>query len=124
MTILDIITHVDQLKPNGYQNATKIGWLSNLDGQIFRDVIATHEGAEITEFNGYDEESLDKELLVPYPFDEDIYTYYLQAQIDKENGEIKKYNNSITQYNNAFLAYANWYNRNHTPKAKVKRFRF
>jgi hypothetical protein len=124
MTIEQAISLVDKLKPNQYLPVLKIKWLSKLDGQIFKEVFATHEDNPITAFEGYTEDDKGKELLVPYPFDEDIYNYFLQAQIDKENGETAKYNQSITLYNNAFLAFQNYWNRTPMPIATSKRFVF
>lgn len=124
MTIEQTISLVDKLKPNQYLPVLKIKWLSKLDGQIFNEVFQTHEGNPIESFEGYTEDDKNKELLVPYPFDEDIYNYFLQAQIDKENGEMNKYNQSITLYNNAFLSFQNYWNRTHMPIAKNKRFVF
>jgi hypothetical protein len=124
MTIEQAISLVDKLKPNQYLPVLKIKWLSKLDGQIFKEVFATHEDNPIIAFDGYTEDDKEKELLVPYPFDEDIYNYFLQAQIDKENGETAKYNQSITLYNNAFLAFQNYWNRTHMPIAISKRFVF
>ena len=74
-------------------------------------------------FNGYTEDSLMTELIVPAPYD-DIYIKWLEAQIDYANGEYGKYNNTITMYNNAYLAFAKAYNREHLPKntASFKNF--
>lgn len=125
MTIAEAINHVDKLKPNQYSQSFKVKWLSKLDGQILKEVFATHEDNPIDNFSGYDDNtSTDTELLVPYPYDEDIYNYFLQSQIDKENGETAKYNQSITLYNNAFLSFQNWYNRTHVPIPKGLRFKF
>lgn len=124
MNISDAIYLVDKLKPNQYSADLKIGWLSKLDGQIFKEVFATHADSPIESFEGYDGSDMDKELLVPYPYDEDIYNYFLQAQIDKENGETAKYNQSITLYNNAFHAFQAWYNRTHLPIPTGQRFVF
>lgn len=125
MTIGDAIAVVDKLKPNHYPGPMKVKWLSNLDGQIFREVITTHEDAEAETFDGYNEQTpMDTRLLVPFPFEQDVYVYYLQAQIDKENGEILKYNQSIAMYNNAYLTFLNWYNTNHMPIHAGKRFLF
>ena len=124
MTLAEAISLVDKLKPNQYVESFKIKWLSKLDGQIYKEVFLTHEDCPIESFDGYSIDSQNTELLVPYPYDEDIYNYYLQAQIDKENGETAKYNQSITLYNNAFLAFQNWYNRTHTPISIGKRFKF
>lgn len=125
MTIAEAIDHVDRLKPNQYAQSFKIKWLSKLDGQIYREIFATHEGNTIENFSGYDETtSEDTELLVPFPYDEDIYNYFLQAQIDKENCETDRYNQTITLYNNAYMAFWNWYNSTHTPIPKRQRFIF
>lgn len=124
MTISDALTLVDRLKPNQYTDTMKVKWLSKLDGQIYKEVFLTHEGNEVESFSGYDEANQDTVLLVPYPYDEDIYNYFLQAQIDKENGEMGKYNQNITLYNNAYRNFQNDYNRTHMPLPKGTRFRF
>ena len=124
MNISDAIYLVDKLKPNQYSTDIKTGWLSKLDGQIFKEVFLTHADSPIESFDGYDGSDPEQELLVPYPYDEDIYNYFLQAQIDKENGETAKYNQSITLYNNAFHAFQAWYNRTHLPIPPGQRFLF
>lgn len=124
MNISDAIYLVDKLKPNQYSTDIKTGWLSKLDGQIFKEVFLTHTDSPIESFEGYDGSDPEQELLVPYPYDEDIYNYFLQAQIDKENGETAKYNQSITLYNNAFHAFQAWYNRTHLPIPTGQRFLF
>lgn len=116
MTISDAITMVDALRPNQYSKDMKIRWLSRLDGMIWQEVIRTHEGAAET-FDGYSSEELEsKEMLVAAPYDEDVYNNYLQAMIDRENGEAGKYSQSITLFNAAFVRWRNWYNREHMAK--------
>lgn len=113
MTISDAITMVDALRPNQYSQDMKIRWLSRLDGMIWQEVIRTHEGAAET-FDGYSSAELEsKEMLVAAPYDEDVYNNYLQAMIDRENGEAGKYSQSITLFNAAFVRWRNWYNREH-----------
>lgn len=124
MTVAEAISTVDRLKPNQHTEAFKIDCLSKLDGLIFKEVYQTHADCPIESFDGYDENSKGTELLVPYPYDADIYTYFLQAHIDKENGDIARYNQSITLYNNAFLTFQNWYNRTHIPLPSATRFKF
>lgn len=125
MTIYEAINLVNKLRPNQYGDNLKIKWLSKLDGQIYKEVFQTHEGNTTESFSGYDDNaSQDTVLLVPYPYDEDIYNYFLQAQIDKENGEMGKYNQNITLYNNAYRNFQNDYNRTHMPLPKGTRFRF
>lgn len=116
MTISDAITMVDALRPNQYSKDMKIRWLSRLDGMIWQEVIRTHEGGAET-FDGYSSEELEsKEMLVAAPYDEDVYNNYLQAMIDRENGEAGKYSQSVTLFNAAFVRWRNWYNREHMAK--------
>ena len=124
MTIKEAIDLTDRMKPNQYDFATKVKWLSKLDGMIFREVILTHAGIHPPFFNGYDNAEPDTKLIVPYPYDEDVYNYFLQAQIDKENGEMTKYNQSSALYNNAYQTYCDWYNRTHRPLPERAAFKF
>lgn len=122
MTIMEALHRIDALKPNGFQNAEKIKWLSILDGVIKNQIIDTHEGESIP-FDGYTEDAeLTKELLVPAPYD-DIYIHWLAMQIDYTNGEYGKYNNSLSVYNTSYAAFENYYNKTHAPK-KANRFMF
>ena len=124
MTIQEAVALVDRMKPNQYDHETKVKWLSKLAGMIFREIIATHDGSTMESFDGYDEANPDMTLLVPYPYDEDVYNYFLQSQIDKENGEMAKYNQSVTMYNNAFKIFQDWYNRTHLPLPANSAFKF
>ena len=125
MTINEAIGLVDQLRPNSYSTENKIAWLSKLDGRIFTELYQTREDCPLDSFDGYGSDTDgDTALLVPYPYAEDIYNYFLQAQIDKENGEVMRYNGSITMYNSAFAAYAAAYNREHAAIPMGQRFRF
>lgn len=118
MTIIEAINRIDKLKPNTYTQETKVYWLSNLDGIVFEKIIKTHEGAEISKFEGYTEETpMDTKLIISAPH-EDIYIKWLEAQIDYANGEYDKYNNSIIAYNDAYTEYERHYNRTHMPIAK------
>lgn len=122
MTLLEAINRIDVLKPNGYTQAEKIQWLSNLEGIIKREIIDTHEGGEGIAFNGYTEEtSLTTELLAPAPYD-DVYLRYLETQIDYANGEYGKYNNSMEAYNTAYSNFQRYYNRTHMPIGKKYKF--
>ena len=124
MKIIDAINRLDGLKFNTYTQEDKVEWLSRADSMVKRLIIDTHEGAEDTAFDGYDDDTdLETELLVPAPFDE-MYLRWLEAQIDYHNGEYDKYNNAIIMYNTAFEAFQNYYNRTHMPVQKGKRFLF
>lgn len=117
MTIIEVITEVDALHPNGYDQNNKIAWLSNLDGRIKEEIIDTHEGGDDTPFEGYDSNDISTELIVPRPYDE-VYRYWLEAQMDYANGEYTKYNNSMSMFNNAYTAFERHYHKTHMPKGK------
>ena len=65
-------------------------------------------------------------LLVPYPYDRDLYTYYLMMKVDEGNAEFDKYNQSSKLFNNALLTYRNFVNRQRsvTPRPGTGRFRW
>lgn len=124
MTIIEAINNVDAVKPNSYSQAQKVKWLNNLDGIVKKEIIDTHEGAEKVSFNGYTEETdTSTQLLIPAPYDV-VYIRYLEMQIDYANGEYRKYNNSTIAYNAAYSAFEKYYNREHMPLNKGKRFLF
>ena len=100
MKASEMLDRVDTFKPNQYTEPQKLGWLLQLDGQIWREIIRA---------------GVERELLVPEPWAGDLYNYWLQAMIDRENGEIGKYNQTSQLYNQAYLTYAGYYNRTHMP---------
>ena len=124
MTIIEAIDRVNAVKPNVYGQTDKIRWLSELDGIIKNEIINTHEGGEDISFSGYTEETnFNTKLLVPSPYDE-IYIRYLEMQIDYANNEYGKYNNSMVMYNTIYSDFEKYYNRNHMPVSRGKRFLF
>ena len=124
MKIIEAINRIDSLKHNTYSNNEKLAWLSRMDSMVKRLIIDTHEGGEGITFTGYDDRTdLNTELLVPAPFDE-MYLRWLEAQIDYTNGEYDKYNNAILMFNTDFGDYAAYYNQNHRPVNRGKRFLF
>lgn len=135
MTLMEAINRIDRLCPNQYTTPDKIVWLSKLDGRIFREVLMTHADPAITEWEGYstatevvENKTVYKDantvLLVPYPYDEDVYTNFLSAQIAKENAETAKYNVSIALFEGAYGAYQKEYNRTHMPVRPVYNMSF
>lgn len=116
MKIIEAIGRVDVLKPNAYDVEHKIGWLSKLDLMIQTHIFNTHEDAPEAVFSGYTADvDQQTELLAPAPFDE-MYIYWLKAQIDLANGEYNRYNAEILMFNTEWQEYINHYNRQHMPK--------
>lgn len=115
MTISEAIARCDLVKPNQFDGQTKVEWLTRLDGKVWWDVIRSHEGAPEGEMPRYTTADMEKTLLVPDPYAEEVYVRYLQSMIDLENAEISKYNQSAAMYNAAYQVFAAWYNRTHLP---------
>lgn len=116
MTIDEVLTEVDELKPNQYDDAMKVKWLSELDGKVFNELILTHvTDYEYDEFNGYTLGDMATELIAKEPYS-DIYRNYVFAMIDYLNGETDRYINSLTMFNASMKDYRDWFNRTHTPK--------
>ena len=124
MTIQEAIERACRAEPNAFSPIEMTEWLSRLDTQIYREVIATHEG-EAPEFTGYcGETSPDTPLLVPAPYDLGIYLNFLEAEIHKRDHEAGRYNQSAALFNDAMAQFENRYNSEHLPLSKVKRFCF
>ena len=120
MTILEAIGRVDALRHNTFCQEEKIRWLAQVDGQVNRELIRTHEDG--MDFRPYDAQTpLEQELLVPAPYDE-LYLHYLEAQMDYYQAEFDHYNRSMGMYQAVFSAFANDYNRTHRPLGH--RFRY
>lgn len=123
MTIIEAINRTDNIKPNIYDQVTKIGWLSQLEWKI-KMLMDTFQGNDAAHFHGYDATTdLETNLLVSAPHDL-IYLRWLEAQIDVSNGEIDRYNVSIMLFNTEYQAFANDYSRNHLSRRTGKRFLF
>jgi hypothetical protein len=120
LTILEAIGRVNNSKPNSYSQTDKILWLSTAEWNIKKEIIDTHEGANLFKFDGFNENTpTDTELIAPAPYDE-VYIRFLEAQIDYANGEIGKYNNAMSLYNEAMHSFRNYYNGIHLPLQKNK----
>ena len=125
MTIAEVISKVDALKPNTYTTEDKVGWLSNLDARVKTQIIDTHRHREPIFFYGYDPSlDMDTELIVHAPYD-DMYLRWLEAMIDYHNSEDDRYNNAITLFNTAYEGFKKHYTRTHMPiSTGGKRFIF
>lgn len=113
MTANKAIERIDRLKPNAYGEEDKFSWLSDLEGMIQRTVFQRNED-EIVKMAYPDD--MDKELLVPFPYEE-IYPMYLAAQIDYENREYANYNNAAMNFNDRFSEYKKLYIMEHMPNS-------
>lgn len=124
MIIHDAIKSLDQLKHNTFNDADKVAWLTRLDQMLVRTVINTHVREKEMELPFYAPEAdMDTELLAPVPHDQ-MYIYWMMAQIDLAVSDIDHYNVDITKFNELLTAYSAEYTRTHIPKAAGSRFLF
>lgn len=148
MTIEKVIDRADRLRPNQFSNTEKVLWLSELDNQVYQEVllmaeenwkyktfvenIEDEEGhiietKEVVDFNtvvpafefeGYDETT---PLDTPLLIDDmyaNTYVDYLISKYDYANREYGAYNNSALVFNSQYQNYTTWYRRTHKPRAR------
>lgn len=104
ITIEEAIASLDATYQNSYSRKEKENWIEELEEMIKQDIIDTHE----------DPEKKGKELYAKGPYT-DMYLYYMQAQIDKNNGEYDRYTNHMALFNATYQEYENRYHRTHMP---------
>lgn len=115
MKLIEAISRIDKLKHNPYSKEEKLRWLSTLDGLVKTLILDTHAGNKATPFHPYNTATPDDTLLlVPEPYDE-LYLWWLAAQIDYHNGEMTAYNNSIALFNTGYSVFAEAYTRKYSP---------
>lgn len=95
MTAGELIAAADALRPNQYCEEQKLRWLRLLDGKLAEELLRAYEPDAAGPAERY---TADTELLAPFPYDWELYTNWLFAQIDLMNAEIVKYNQSITLF--------------------------
>jgi hypothetical protein len=123
MTITEAIARIDSLKPNRFSEIDKIYWLNELDGKIKAEVIDTHEGSELVQFEPYNDKTKANktELIVKQPH-ENIYILWLETKIDYYNAEYTRYNNSSIAFNSAYMDFVRAYHKDHKPKPRKLKF--
>ena len=70
-------------------------------------------------FRGYTEADRDTELIAGEPYDE-MYIFWLSAQIDQNNMEILSFNNANAMFEATYSAFRNAFNRSHRPLGAKK----
>lgn len=103
MTIAQALDHAKEQKPNPFLDSRLIGWLEELDGQIY-DSLKTFQG--LTEsppsYDGAAPEN--QQLLAPPPYDA-LYPAFLAARIDLAMEEYERYNISASVFNSSLETY-------------------
>lgn len=113
MTLREVIRHVDETKPNAFENIDKVDFLNDIETMILDEVLK-HPHERPYSYTTEQDNDLDKELLVPAPYDV-LYRYWLAAQIDLADGEFDYYQNSAAVYNAVFEKFCCWVGNNWDP---------
>lgn len=123
MNLQTALDRADLHRPNHVNSTQKIAWINELDGQINEELVKTHyHSTDEFDYHGYDDSTEgDTVLLAPFPYDE-IYFYYLCAQIDNVNLETEQYNNDRELFNNAYKLLSDWMNRTHMPVRRHRQY--
>jgi hypothetical protein len=117
MTIDELITLVDELKPNAFSEDAKTAWISRLEGRLQTDCYLMPIETAIT-YNYAADKNL--KMLVPPPFDK-LYESYLCAEIDYANGEYKKYANTMERFNSDRSDFCRWLANRYEPTKRCFR---
>lgn len=110
MVVNDILSLVDELKPNQYDDFVKMGWVETLDRRIYNDIVKTHYSDYVIP-EAYD---MQTELIAEDEYC-DVYKHYVIAMIDYHNNETDRYMNSMQMFNASYKDFADHYNRTHRP---------
>lgn len=118
MTINEVLDEVDRIaKNNSIDRNQKIKWLDRLDRSIFNDLLQ-YKKDNVESFDGYDvDDDEDTELLAVTPYDE-LYVYYVLAQINLIQQEIDFYNNNYAIYEDKYRNYRDFINRTYRTKGR------
>ena len=124
MLIADAIRGADALRESDIPDELKLQWLSELDGQIWEDVVSHYEGGAPTRPQyGEDTDTEAVELLIQPPHN-GIYIDYLVMRIDLANGDLERYNIGAAGFEQRYQRWANSYNRSHRWKQPLGGLRF
>lgn len=114
MKVREVLTAIDQMRPNAFTEGEKLHFLNTIEGRIYREILEKAEDFA-GEFLPFAEGEEERELIVPIPYT-DIYTYYLAAMIDFYNGDSGRYNDTMVLFNQAWEDYGAYYRQTHKPK--------
>ena len=143
MTAQQAIERADDFRAgNAVPYELKLAWLNDVEHIVYNEVIRTHlhdfrtspwwhKNPETGKWEflpcpEYTDENTNTELIAEHPYD-NLYPFYIMAQIDLYSQDMDLYNASTMKFNEAYSKYAYKYNREHrpvpNPRLKVGVFR-
>lgn len=112
MTINEVISTVDLLCPNRFDNNQKMQWIFNAEGRLIDEILNEYEDIVLPP---YRYESSDADLHLGSHWTE-YYVHYVMAQIYLALHEQKHANNEEILYSEIFEKYRIYCARNHKRK--------
>lgn len=100
MTIQELLTKVQEEKPNTFGNEKLIKFINEIEPEVAEQLLLT----EVPEYSGND---LAEELLAPDPYSR-LYISYVKSQIDYANEEYPSYQLNQDQHVQDFADFAAW----------------
>lgn len=120
MLVCEAIKEADRLKPNAFPTEDKLRWLERLERRVCNEILA-HYKTPTPEVQPFGPEDMERELLVPEPYEE-IYIHWLCAQMDYFEREPDSFNASNGMFEAVWVSFRNWYNYNNNANTKAKRY--
>lgn len=116
MTVQEVLTEVEELKPHQYDDSLLIRWLNDVEQRIYTQILSNYVYEEELEpYVPLTENDVERELCIKEMYT-DVYKLYLFAMIDFYNNETARYQNSYVMYNMTYQDFANYWNRTHKHK--------
>ena len=119
MTIHEAIAQADRLRDNAMPTDAKVAWLQHVDRTVYEELVKGSEGEEDVQYPTYRRDDMERELMVPAPYDM-LYVYRLEAEVCYAQGEIKKQANALIRYNELMSGFAAKYIREHRAKVTAR----
>ena len=104
MTFRQIVLYVDALRPNPFEESTKLSWLCEADGLVRAEVLGQSASLIPQSILGTDTP------VVSSPYVR-LYSYYLLAMIDLFSSDYDRYKISSQMFEDAMQSYAKKYQR-------------
>ena len=123
MNIQQVMSTVDELKPNTIDEGIKLGWLQDVELMIYNEIILTHEDCDKYEKPVVCLQTpYSKELIAEEPYAK-LYAEYVMSKVDFIQQEWTAYNNMSEQFNQSYKEYMAYYGRTHKHKqVRIKNY--
>ena len=109
MTVQELLSYIDDIRPNAFTDGQKLIWLNELEARIQREVFLS---GELWQYRLPDDR--ETVLLLDPPHDA-IYRHWMEAMIDYENGEYNKYQNTMQMFNAQWASFVAWFAEKYRP---------